>query len=324
LSENAPKVKGISLRCGDCTKHWDDGNPFEATVNKKKGCFYISLAEMNGFLPSDENIKQSAFPELGITFSSLTHKKLLTAPNIVAPKYKRSTINEAKFKKEFFFGYKLAKGTNLEPFQMAVVLDNTSELHCSLIIREDIEGEIWQEIGPGSKILWPPGEDIPDQKEDKIVAWKKFVNNQLSPRKAMQLYNYDDIYEIYPAVAAHFELHDFTILASAEPIPPESGDKEKDPLYLASFVLYKTGYEYDNQEELILSLDQLENNGYDATKLNSYNLGVLLKAMSRALDEDLDFLDFYGSDIKPVNILEDAISLMNQICVDKRNGRDEI
>jgi hypothetical protein len=93
---------------------------------------------------------------------------------------------------------------------------------------------------------------------------------------------------------------------------------------LASFVLYQSGFEYDNQEELILSLDQLENNGYDATKLDSYNLVVLLEAMSRALDEDLDFVDFDGSDIKPVKILEDAISFMNRICVEKINGRDEI
>jgi hypothetical protein len=71
---NTPRVKGVSLRCGDCTKHWDDGNPFEPSMNKKKGKFCISLEEMHGFLPAGENIKQSPFPELGITFSSLTHK----------------------------------------------------------------------------------------------------------------------------------------------------------------------------------------------------------------------------------------------------------
>jgi hypothetical protein len=104
------------------------------------------------------------------------------------PKYDLNQIEEYKFKKQFFYHYKLEKGTDLEPFQMAVVLDNISDFHCSLIIRADTEVELWQNIGPGLKIVWPRGEVIPDEKEDQIVAWKDFVNkSQGSLRKITQL-----------------------------------------------------------------------------------------------------------------------------------------
>jgi hypothetical protein len=165
------------------------------------------------------------------------------------PKYNRSQLKEGKYKKRFlFYRYKLAKGTDLEPFPMAIVLDNKSEHTCCTLIidREEdaVEVELWQNIGPGShSILWPPGEDIPDGKEDKkIVAWKIFVTKKhVLPRKTLQLY-WSMCYEIYPIVAAHFELHDLKIVTSREPVPPpDSGDKRKDPMYLGAIFLYNSG-----------------------------------------------------------------------------------
>jgi hypothetical protein len=333
--KNIPIANGVSLRCGDDIKHWDDGNPFEPSTTKNQiGEFCISLEEMYGLLPAGErNIKQGAFPELGITFSSLTHRVLLGSSNkLVMPKFNRSQLKEGKYKKHFFYRYKLAKGTDLEPFQMAIVLDNKSEhLCCTLIIdrEEDVEVEVWQNVGPGSHgILWPPGEDIPDEKDDRIFAWKRFVNKKhVLPRKTLRLY-WSMCYEIYPIVAAHFELHDLKIVTSKEPVPPpdSAGDKEKDdPMYLGAIFLYNSGC-HIHPEEWILALHELETNGYDATKLSNSNLDTLLDALDDVMSEGMGndgFKEFYCFDfvdedtMDPVEILKHATSILDQIRIER-------
>ena len=174
-----PKISGVSLRCWkkELETTLSDGNPLEDTALESlvDGNYSVSLKSLVNLTDPTGlgNYRNSNFEEMGITLSSLSTIVDL-APEYILSKWKEPSQVKTKNKLcKFYYRYVLDRGTDLTAHGMAVVVDNSSPGHCSLIADKDFTTSgPWKYIGPGKRILWPPKHPV--NKE----AWKDIVDEQ--------------------------------------------------------------------------------------------------------------------------------------------------
>jgi hypothetical protein len=214
------------------------------------------------------------------------------------------------------FRYKLREGTNLAPFGMALIYDNSSKHHCSLIRKKTPEPNkrMWMEV-VGFPFL-------------PLVSSAEFLNcTDSNQRNALLRDNilcpfaeheepetfYGKIvgkpYLVFPKVAALFALNDFLMKASAEPVPLEKyDDPSQHSMYKAALVLYHI----DTDNDVRMALEELEGAAYHISDVDSPCVLTLHSAMQAAIAMDIEDLDEMKLDTETaMEVLADGIGAVN-------------
>jgi len=316
---NYPKINGVSLRCSDDTIPYDGDFSNPSLEALEKGNHSVSLESLQLRLPPGENYRNnnsgnSDFPEMGITLNSLTTEPDNVPINIWSkrrsPQLKKNNNGNLR---SFFYVYVLKAGTDLGPHGMAVVRDNTSPGHCSLITdREFQEKDEWSYTGPGRKVLWPtiPSANIRENKKWHLLeeAWRR-MNVPVLPFKIDYRSPAGKYYMAHPYVASLFVLHSFMIVASAKPLPLPSFEGKDDQclLYEAAIVLFDNGCYQDERH----AVDVLEKFSYDMTIIPEDDLQIVINSIDSILDvwnnkHDDDY------DVDDLETLQQAVRVLNQ------------
>jgi hypothetical protein len=214
------------------------------------------------------------------------------------------------------FRYKLREGTNLAPFGMALIYDNSSKRHCSLIRKKTPEPNkrMWMEV-VGFPFL-------------PLVSSAEFLNcTDSNQRNALLRDNilcpfaeheepetfYGKIvgkpYLVFPKVAALFALNDFLMKASAEPVPLEKyDDPSQHSMYKAALVLYHI----DTDNDVRMALEELEGAAYHISDVDSPCVLTLHSVMQAAIAMDIEDLDEMKLDTETaMEVLADGIGAVN-------------
>ena len=301
----------MSLRCWkkELETTLSDGNPLEDTALESlvDGNYSVSLKSLVNLTDPTGlgNYRNSNFEEMGITLNSLTTIVDL-APEYILSKWKEPSQVKTKNKLcKFYYRYVLDRGTDLTAHGMAVVVDNSSPGHCSLIADKDFttSGE-WNNIGPSKNILWPPKHPVDKE------AWKDIVDEQNPDDQRIEYIAPDNyFYLAHPLLAAYFKLHDLKIEVHAEPLPLLSfeGKEDEQLLYNAALVLFNNNCELDLRE----AVRTLVSCGYDVTNLPNDQLQMLVQSLDCRLDiwKNSDIDDY---DVDDLEVLEEAVEALNR------------
>eukprot|EP00978_Attheya_sp_CCMP212_P044274 scaffold305646_cov65-Attheya_sp.AAC.1 len=252
----------------------------------------MTLQDYQMLLPREERLHAS-HPDLGILCTSLTHEIDGDNNNIYIPKDELehpqvvgTTEAGTKRKRQLLYRYKLKDHTDLSRYNMAVVFDNSSQYHCKLIRESNIYPEItwiWQK---SPLRLWPSNRPI---LADNVPALDDEVRRRMDPpTNALHCYIKGGWCLGFPAVAALFELHNFMIKASAEPVPLDTVDDEKQhQMFLALLVLYHSCDSLGCSEKVQWAIEELESEKYVVEHVDTSCQLTLLHAIER-VHNDID------------------------------------
>jgi hypothetical protein len=214
------------------------------------------------------------------------------------------------------FRYKLREGTNLAPFGMAVIYDNSSEYHCTLVRKNETipDKRIW--VGKSYYPFLPKdaflelGDNFSDDVRDTILrelAFRPFAEHEEPETIYEKIFGKP--YIVFPKVAAMFVLHDFLMKASAEPMPLEKyDDPSQHSMYQAASVLYHI----DTDNDVRMAIEELEGAAYQISDVDSPHVLTLRSAMQAAMAMDTEDLDEMGLDSEAtVEALADGIEEVN-------------
>jgi hypothetical protein len=285
-----PKVHGVSLRCRDDKEQTvhvvDKFNPFtepyEYGPEKKGEVRNMTLDAAFGSLKVGSG---SGHP--GILLSEVTHDD---RGRTKEHEYKYDNKKEREKQKlptsrSTYFRFKLKKNINLSPYGVAVVYDNNSEFHFSLVPVEEKKWDLCnRDAWPNKKFtenLRLPDDAWDtyrvDMDEDKLSELAKDV---LAPADKEPLSIMITTMTCLPKVASLFSLHDMKLVAKAEPRQLEPGDKHYH-VYEAALVLYHL----DLGWEVYLAIVSLEEADYVIADLGQSARDTLQDAVSEAVQD---------------------------------------
>ena len=160
----------------------------------------------------------------------------------------RSRLGQANAQKHFF-NYKLKKGTNLKEHGFSMVYDNIGEpYHCSLVRESEASHPVmreWKDLGwldyPG--VYMPSSFSVGDLQD--ATKLKTLLKPQ-STTEGIYLSTISSTHLVYPCLAARFELHGFSVKASAEPLPlDEFPDEDTEIAYKAASLVFSWSYDWE-------------------------------------------------------------------------------
>ena len=135
---------GVSLYCeNDATEISAIVNPFRQIEEVEKvGFTRLSLEKYGAFLAGMGAVKHTEF---GILETSVSHQMVDESISEAKPRIKSNDkvrkANGLATERLVCFRYKLRKGMDLAPYGMALVYDNSSQYHCTLIRENELEDE---------------------------------------------------------------------------------------------------------------------------------------------------------------------------------------
>eukprot|EP00978_Attheya_sp_CCMP212_P001747 scaffold3577_cov60-Attheya_sp.AAC.4 len=311
-------VSGISLRCTDEATGNTDDNPFRPMEKSEpEGAFCISPSDYLNLAPTDENLP--GFPVLGILHTSLTHRqpecgKILRG-NILHRFVNSRMIdnNVMGRKRDFFFRYKLKTGFDLGVFGMALLFDNTSPDHCSLIRIDEGRERYWDTLSNRPVLAWPDDVGFPDDHQDLDDTLREILT--LSPAKYQpEVYETDVAglpYLAVPCLAARFEMHDFLIRASAEPVPLDHFENDTQRcVFLGIFLVH-----YLSDGDVNWAIQQMEAAEYLVDNVDSAcRLALLGRMYGIRWDTEWESVDIKCVlDMDPCEDLIEAIRVLERV-----------
>jgi hypothetical protein len=316
---------GVSLYCKDKATDSSDVNPFRAIEeNEKVGFTRLALEKYEALLFSEGADKHPIFGSLE---TSVSHQMVDESVSEPKPRIKIENYQIRKDRKAkgwaterlVCFRYKIRRGTDLAPYGMALVYDNSSKHHCTLIRENRLKDEqMWVNT---SGLLLPRnaflelelGNNSSSDERDTILRERAF--RPFEPHREPETTG--DIiagktFIAFPKVAALFVLHDISMQASAEPVPPETfDDPSQSSMYWAALVLYHV----DPDDDVRVAIGELEAAAYHLSGVDSPHHLTLLRAMKEAFTRDdlieieLDKLDEEGT-MDPYDSLADGLGLL--------------
>lgn len=312
LSQTGLKARGCSLRCSNdhkTTLVQPPYNPFGSIgQNETKGEFRMTINQYDQQFGNDPNFPNDE--NFGLLFTSATHQPAGPAHDVVYYQMATSiTLNDGKSdddvpkKRAAYFRFALDKGVNLGEHNMAVVFDQSSDLHWTLVRENPITGlgRKWAFSDVHAEVY------LPVEHKQELEA---LVDGQLDG-KLRELYKPEDdltkepttvferiaggMYSVFPKVAALFRLHDLSIKASAEPLAPTpSSDDSSRAIHLMCVVLFHYDHLYLDNHNLQVALAATEEVDYIVEKLDGFLRWTLLDAIERACytQEEIDKISF--------------------------------
>ena len=242
--ENKLFPNGISLFSKDTAEKLESSvgplRPIE--LDEMKGQISLSLGQYEELVTGQGGVLH---PKLGILKTSVTHAPSVIDANLLGkPKNMTVKITDdvkntpgrsgkcANNKRETQLRYVLAKDTDLEPFNMAIIYDDRgseAHQHCTLI-RTNFPATMDDECPSYS--AW--GAATESEIQEMLAPSPK---RDLEPETFLvNIPKGGRPYLAFPKVAALFGIHDIMMRASAEPVPPEhfNPDSEQGVLYEAA------------------------------------------------------------------------------------------
>jgi hypothetical protein len=311
---------GVSLSCKDeATKSDIVLDPFRPVGEEEKVGDTSLTLEQYARLMKDKSAEPH--PVFGILETLVSHQMIPagTAVKGVPRKKRKKEKGETNCLASMrlpCFRYKLREGTNLAPFGMALIYDNSSEYHCTLVRKNETipDKRIW--VGKSYYPFLPKdaflelGDNFSDDVRDTIlreVAFRPFAEHEEPETIYEKIFGKP--YIVFPKVAAMFVLHDFLMKASAEPMPLEKyDDPSQHSMYQAASVLYHI----DTDNDVRMAIEELEGAAYQISDVDSPHVLTLRSAMQAAMAMDTEDLDEMGLDSEAtVEALADGIEEVN-------------
>jgi hypothetical protein len=238
----------VSLKSWDSNRiHEHDlenqiANPFgDADENDKKGTYRLTVEkaleiarENGGYESFEEKFEvETNKTQQGILKSSFTHgrdgEQLEHLPD-------KSTDTDENIMTTCYFRFALNEGVDLSRYGLAVVYDNSSPLHVTLVRDEP----------PWSQVAWRPLDALKEVEVHVPIdlvscGMDKLDNEMFSTSKYDRTRFQFEEMAIHPMAAAEFTLHDFEIRAKAFPLPPQpdaSNRGDIDTIYDGALALF--------------------------------------------------------------------------------------
>jgi hypothetical protein len=316
-------VHGVSLKCKDEATDIGDisdiVNPFRPIEeNEMTGLTRLTLEKYEALLVDKGADKHLVF---GILETSLSHKMV----DEINPVAKSRIWSDDKVRKDrranklaterlVCFRYKIRKGTDLAPYGMALVYDNSSQHHCTMVRENRIKEEerIWVIF---KRLLLP---------DDHCVELRSSVSNNVLRESVLRPFEPQreperttatiagKEFAVFPKVSALFVLHDISMKASAEPVPPEKfDDSSQRSMYWAALVLYHV----DPDDDVRVAIAELEAAAYRVSRVDRPHHLTLLSAMEVAMNHD-DLIEIELNEVDkeetmdPYEALADGMGLL--------------
>jgi len=229
-------------------------------------------------------------PTLDSVEKEPTEFGILRAPNLLddigdmVPDYKDTLDKSTEVKKRtYFWRFKLSQGTNLADVGMAVIYDNSTPGHFTLIPEENCRSQTrnnrwWN---PSSMDLLEPREgstapQAPEHLSCKISGASKSLT--------------------FPMAAQKFEFHDFIMKASALPWDTKfvGGDSDSDDdnhdqkaLGDASNIVFEYCTDLNNTHDILEALEALHKNEFKLKPVSTFHFEVLQSTIDELLSLDV-------------------------------------
>ena len=285
-------VHGVSLFCSDNAEETVVGSfdPFTEPDpgEEKTGVRRMSLGNAFG-IPEDDLE--------GILFSRYTHDKAVEGQPFKSHKYKYGDPKERKkngmaTQRESYLRFKLKEGLDLAPYGVAVVYDNNTKLHFSLVLSREQWDPLakWTAAGDSLELhlpndAWPLYTTIERNDETRNQFLLNHVLKTDGDRGDHEPENCITAHRDYrylPKVAALFSLHDLKLEAKVEPQELSPGDKHYQ-IYEASMVLFHSDLPWD----VYLAIVALENADYSLERITPSERNTLQEAIAE-IDGDFE------------------------------------
>ena len=301
------KASGVSLRAldGSLQKVADDFDPFGSLGDEEETGERVMTLEQYDALTKNE--RDDIY---GILKTSVSHD-IPGVGGVKRPSVKSSiiSINDEKKKKKrkdqslatkrnTLIRFKLQKGTDLSKYNVAIVYDNSSKNHVTLV-PTGVGGfggfdREWF-FHPHLRVFLPlDAFDKIQRLKEGSDERKEYLKNEVLGPFGDEPENFSWMYPgggytVLPKVAALFALHDLKIEASAEPLPLESGPRtdKQHQTYQAALVLHRLNLGWP----VVLAIEQLENVKYVIGDLDQYERETLLDALEK-VPSGVDYEDY--------------------------------
>ena len=297
LHKKKAMPRGISLFLENTTVQSHDKfvDPFRAIASDEKTNTetVMPLEVLKDYI---DNAGIESDPSFGRLKTSVTHddnkdlKLFVGGKKLATNKTNKKPLAN---KRDVYWRFKLAKGTDLRPFGMEVVYDCHSPRHWTLIRTSFHDPSPAWTHPSGSKLLVPYyrlQDDIDLTTNDGIRDMLRPFDDTDTRKEPETLGEMTDgsAYLVCPKVAALFGFHDLLMKASAEPVPLgfDDPDSQESVLCQALRVLYYECSEPDVQT----IIEDLASANYDPEEIGVICKDTLIKKM-------IDLVgDFAGDD----------------------------
>ena len=304
-------IRGVSLFCVDlATDEPATTAPFTSPIQPEEFKKHHSQLSLEDYYNSIEKEGVDLDPTFGILRTEMSH-----VVDDDGVKMTRESVNESAKgsgkknpraqRREVYFRYKLRPDVNLGKYGMAVVYDNYSQGHCTLIREKD----------PASATAWIPVLEarnyVPMRRVYEYYSIieeggsneriNEFFRSILDPSDGdnvepeyftHNIHGGRQYYRIFPKVASLFVLHDLTMKVFAEPEKLSQFDNDAQwSMYVAALILYHLG---DDDDDLRMAIEELEVARYQVESTNNLSLcETLLDAIEGVFyeEEEISSLD---------------------------------